>query len=296
MITRKRPRELHSDDFECSSKSEYNSSSESVEETQCSTEESDQEHEELSSEPCAFTRRRKKAKTKDLYLKGKSRKPYCKGKDLSSSFEDTDLPQDISPGPSNPAMTAHFEPSEWNNNVCKSCAPVLIKYCETFKGMKRQGSELKRRKLINPHPKQPDKEQYRALVKQNEWLRNNVFDSLGNYIFCSRCVHHALGVSYQRLSRQRSIKRRESTEPIRSMTKSGVEEERLGEWVIMPPECEMSFMAWWKQLSNDSTVNVRCQHHRHGNSGKASHAAKKEAKSDFLKNTRNCRVFDSGAA
>ena len=45
--------------------------------------------------------------------------------------------------------------------------------------MKRQGSELKQRKLINLHPKQPDKEQYRDLVKQNEWLRNTVFDSLG---------------------------------------------------------------------------------------------------------------------
>ena len=121
--------------------------------------------------------------------------------------------------------------------------------------MKRQGTELKRRKLINPHPKQPDKEQYRDLVKQNEWLRNNVFDSLGNYIFCSRCVHHALGVLYQRLSRQRSIKRWESSESICSMTKSEVEE-RLGEWVVMPPGCEMSFIVWWKQLSNDSTVNV----------------------------------------
>ena len=71
-----------------------------------------------------------------------------------------------------------------------------------------------------------------------------MFDSLGNYIFCSRCVHHALGVSYQRLSRQKSVKRRESSEPIRSMTKSDVEEERLGEWAVMPPDCEMSFIAW----------------------------------------------------
>lgn len=99
--------------------------------------------------------------------------------------------------------------------------------------MKRQGTQLKRQKLINPYPKQPEKEQYRDLVKQNEWLRNDVLDSLGNYIFCSHCVHHALGVSYQRLSRQRSVKRRESSEPIRSMTKSEVEEERLGEWVII---------------------------------------------------------------
>lgn len=65
------------------------------------------------------------------------------------------------------------------------------------------------------------------------------------------------------------------------MTKSEVEEERLGEWV-MPQGCEMSFMAWWKQLSSDSTVNVRYLHHCHGNSGKVSRAAKKEAKSHFL--------------
>ena len=66
------------------------------------------------------------------------------------------------------------------------------------------------------------------------------------------------------------------------MTKSEVEEERLGECVVMPQGCEMSFMAWWKQLSSDSTVNVRYPHYRHGNSGKVSHAAKTDAKSDFI--------------
>ena len=52
------------------------------------------------------------------------------------------------------------------------------------------------------------------------------------------------------------------------MTKFEVEKERLGECTIMPQECEMSFMARWKQLSSDSTVNVRYPHHCHGNSGK----------------------------
>ena len=177
--------------------------SESVEETQSSTEESDQEHEEQSSEPYAFIRSKKRAKTKELYLKDKSRKPYRKGKELSTctSFEDTNLPQSSSSGPSDPTVSAHFESSEWNDKVCKSCAPVLIKYSETFRGMKRQGSELKRRKLINPHPKQPDKEQYRDLVKQNDWLRNNVFDSLGNYIFlfslCTPCSRSLISKTVQ---------------------------------------------------------------------------------------------------
>ena len=138
--------------------------------------------------PSTSTRRGRRAKAKEFYLQGRSRKPYRRAKDLQSPFEDT---QSDYPSSSNPAMTVHFEPSDWNDNVCKSCAPILMKYSGTFKGMKRQGTELKRRKSINPHPKQPAREQYRDLAKQNEWLRNNVYDYLGNYLFCSRCVHYA---------------------------------------------------------------------------------------------------------
>lgn len=103
---------------------------------------------ECSSGPSPSTRRERRAKTKEFYLKGKSRKAYRPSKELQGSLEDENLP-----GSSNPAMASHFEPSEWNDKVCRSCAPVLIKYSATFKGMKRQGTELKRRKSINPHPK-----------------------------------------------------------------------------------------------------------------------------------------------
>ena len=88
--------------------------------------------------------------------------------------------------------------------------------------------------------------------------------------------------SFPRLSRQRSIKKRENTEPLRSMTKSEVEEERLSERVVMPQGCETSFIKWWKTLLATSTVDVHYPHQRHGNAGKASHSAKKDAKSDFL--------------
>ena len=44
--------------------------------------------------------------------------------------------------------------------------------------MKMQGSELKRRKLINSHPKKPSTIQYRDLVKQSEWLSNNISDPI----------------------------------------------------------------------------------------------------------------------
>ena len=109
-----------------------------------------------------------------------------------------------------------------------------------------------------------------------------MYDSLGNYLFCSHCVHHALRVSYQRLSRQRFIKRRKNSEPICSMTKAEEEEEWLGKCVIMPQSCELSLMAWWKQLASTAIVNFRYPHHHHGNSGKPSHSTKKDAKSDFL--------------
>ena len=66
------------------------------------------------------------------------------------------------------------------------------------------------------------------------------------------------------------------------MTKAEVEEERLGKCVIMPQACELSLMAWQKQRESTATVNVRYPHHCHGNSGKPSHFAKKDAKSDFL--------------
>ena len=163
------------------------------------------------------TRKSRMAMKKQRYLSGTSRKPYRISNELQKALSDNE--QGLS---SNQAMASHQEPSQWNENVCKSCAPVLQKYADTFRDMKRQGSELKRRKLINPHPKRPSTEQYRDLVKQNEWIRNNIFDATGNYLFCCRCVHHGLGISFQRLSRQRKVKRKQFSEPLRSFTKSEV--------------------------------------------------------------------------
>ena len=133
--------------------------------------------------------------------------------------------------------------------VCKSCSPVLQKYSDTFMSLKQQGRELKKRRKINPHPKKPDMLQYWDLVKQNEWLRNNVFDTMGNYLFCSSCIHHRLGVSYQRLSRQRNVKRKEHMEPLRCIKKSEFEKRALAEYVVMPTGINLSFMKWWKSLT-----------------------------------------------
>ena len=80
-----------------------------------------------------------------------SRKAYKTQKDLDDSFEKSDIP-----------------------DVCDVCTPALKQIKETFKVLKHQGTELKKRKNQLPHPKRPDREHYQNLTAQNEWLRANI--------------------------------------------------------------------------------------------------------------------------
>ena len=89
--------------------------------------------------------------------------------------------------------------------VCSSCASGLAGIARGFFMLKQQGTELKKRKIRMPDPKHPERLHYRNI---NEWLRGNVFDSMGNYMFCHSCIRKALKVSAQRLSRQRNVKKK----------------------------------------------------------------------------------------
>ena len=135
---------------------------------------------------------------------------------------------------------------------------------------------------MNPHPKRGDATHYRDLVRQNEWLRSNMFDSLGNYLYCSSCIRAAFGISKQRLTRQRNIKRKENQEPTSELTKTEVEEQRLGQYVVMPARVDSSFKNWWEPLEPSATVTVRMPHSRHGNAGQVSHSAKTSVRERFL--------------
>ena len=66
------------------------------------------------------------------------------------------------------------------------------------------------------------------------------------------------------------------------MSKSEVEENRLSEYVVMPTECDLSFMEWWRTMTPDDELQVRYPHSRYGNAGKSSNRAKRDAKSAFL--------------
>ena len=58
------------------------------------------------------------------------------------------------------------------------------------------------------------------------------------------------------------------------MSKSDVEEQCLGNYVIMPAEIEFSFKTWWRSLDPSATVDLRYPHSKHGNALKPSHSAK----------------------
>lgn len=92
----------------------------------------------------------------------------------------------------------------------------------------------------------------------------------------------ALSSSRQKLARQREIKRKQSTEPLRHMTKSDVEKERASEYVIMPADKEMVFKEWWMKLDASDFASVQYPHARHGNAGRTSNSSKTSVMEDFF--------------
>ena len=128
-------------------------------------------------------------------------------------------------------------------------------------------------------------QQYRDLNKQNEWLRQNIviFDVMGNYLFCASCLKGAFHLSYQqRLSRQWRIKQSQSQQLLVIMSKSQLEDERLGKYVVMPNSCDQTFKSWWMMLDPTTEVQVCFPHEKHGHAGKISNSAESSIMEDFL--------------
>ena len=66
------------------------------------------------------------------------------------------------------------------------------------------------------------------------------------------------------------------------MSKSDVEEQCLGNYVIMPPEIEFSFKKWWRSLEPSAIVDLKYPHTKHGNTLKPSHSTKTSTMEEFL--------------
>ena len=121
--------------------------------------------------------------------------------------------------------------------MCAKCRPILSRYEGIYKSLIHQRSELNKRKHANPRPKRPDFAHYRDL----EWIRENLFDPMGNYLFCCSCIRASLKISKQRIAHQRAIKQQESQEPLRDVAKAEVEEQCLSAYVVMPAALEVAF-------------------------------------------------------
>jgi len=70
--------------------------------------------------------------------------------------------------------------------------------------------------------------------------------------------------------------------PIVQFTKSEVEVQHLGQYVLMPADIESSFKNWWRSLELSTIVDVRYPYTYHGNALKPSISAKKTTLEEFL--------------
>ena len=217
------------------------------------------------------TRKERRKHTRKLYLSGKSRGTYQLSKHLQDAIEEAGS-----------SSTAESDSGSLNKDVCVRCAPALRHYKNVFFSFMRHGTDLKKAKSTNPYPKNPDRSHYRNVKAQNEWLRNNIFDPMGNYLFCAKCLKCAFRISPQRLARQRLIKRKQSMDPLQELTKPDVQRQKLEGYVVMPDGVDICFTQWWKNLQSEATVNVRTPHERHGLAGQTSNSAKRDTCEDFL--------------
>ena len=245
------------------------------------------------------TRKERLKQQRENYLSGKASRPYHHTPALSRSFE-AERPERESPvsndttgsnsttvaGPStNASAIATAGPSVTSteqDKICARCLTVLSRYKTTFEGLVHTGSTRKSRISQNPHPKRVNVQPYRDLQAQNTWLRNNIFDSMGNYLFCCRCVCIAFCISPQRLSRQRKVKQAQFQKPTVEMLKTDVEQQNLGQYVVMPNHCDTGFGEWWRSLPTTTKVLVRYPHEQHKNAGRVSNSAKQSVMQDFV--------------
>lgn len=86
--------------------------------------------------------------------------------------------------------------------------------------MVHAATELKKRKRINPATSYTESEviHYCDVARQNECLRVNLFDSLGNYLYCDNCIRSSFQISKGRLTHKRKVKQQESEQLIVQMT------------------------------------------------------------------------------
>lgn len=129
------------------------------------------------------TRKERRERQRINYFEGRARRPY-----RHTPFLEWSLTEDSEASSS--------------DGICPQCRPILSCYSQTFGEMVHTGTELKRKK-VNTSPKHVNSIPYRDVKQQNEWIRSNIFDSMGNYLYSCACLCAALKISKQAVSSER---------------------------------------------------------------------------------------------
>lgn len=149
-------------------------------------------------------------------------------------------------------------PSKKKKLQCVVCPPILAKLSKVYDSLGMHSPNvLQKRKRCYPSPKKSTCQPYRNLVQQNQWVRDNLFDAQGNYVYCKSCILECINIHSERLVHQRKIKYNLSQCPIVSMTKKDVVEQRLEKWVVASEGVDCGFKQYWKSLKDESEVLVK---------------------------------------
>ena len=156
----------------------------------------------LTEMPKGKTRDERWIERKQHYLHGNSRYPY-------HHTPRSRLEPDGQQASVSSSTTTGSGAAQQKNKICANCAAVLSHYVSMFKGLTHQGSTLKQRKH-----KRPNLEYFRNVKLQSEWLRENLFDPMGNYLICAQCICASFKISERRLTCQKNVKRQQSQHPV----------------------------------------------------------------------------------
>ncbi|MCP4648665.1 MAG: hypothetical protein GY853_01110 [PVC group bacterium] len=121
-----------------------------------------------------YREKRKEGSVKN-FLGGEARKPYV-------------LREDIVCGLKNRATQINGENENKNGRKYNSCIcqEALGQFSDMFNNMIHTDQYL-----INKSSNQKgtaEKKKHIDIIRQNKWLLGNIFDSYGNYVYCSSCI------------------------------------------------------------------------------------------------------------
>ena len=156
--------------------------------------------------------------------------------------------------------------------ICQKCFPGLDALKEPFSLITHNSEILKQRVRAGS-----DKT-CKNINDQNIFIRQHIFDSCGNYIFCLKCISVAFNIADKRITRLHKIAKELVHESLLEVQKRNLTP--LQQQNLILPEDESSVSEYLESL-NDEDIVLVANKPNHGLTGKPSNFAKVEAKKQF---------------